>query len=394
MAERTTPDQPADQLAARRRAAEESTRDGGAAGAQVDGPPTGPEDHAPVQPEDLADVPGQGGVPLGDQSEGGGLSQAETPDAASVHDLGDSGGIEGPADQRADVQGIETGRDVLDLDELDDLLGGTQGVGGLDGRNPVGDAGRVGSAGEVPDFGDGGPLGHTPGGGFGEHAAGKLPAHQQAVLDGYDQEAREAAANGDYDAADAAAEKAQQFLQEVGAAPPDSGGDGGSKYDMVSNFGSGQEGPKQVWNSETGEVELVDGDTETNSEGFVTEAEQLKQTGTAASSEQQDGQPAEAGPPPTDGGGMAEDRTPDSGPEAPDLHRGFTDAYREHNWAAQRGADVDPNPNDDPGAVMDGSPDADHTDLHAEYEQGYVPDEADLEDTEIDSGIEEQFMDL
>lgn len=387
MAERTTND-PA---AASRRAPEDDVTREQRGDVHVDGGPVPLQEE--LRPEQEVEKPGEHGIPMGDQGEGGAMPEGATPDSVAAHDLSTDGlfDVEGPSDQRADTDGVELGRDVPGLDDLDDLLGGGQGVGGLDGRNPAGDAGHVGSAGEEPDFGDGGAIGH---GAWGlEGAAGKLPPHQQAVLDKFKQDASDAAANGDFEGVNDAAAKTEAFLKEIGASPAGGEEGGGSPYEVVTSFGSGQAGPKQVWNAETGEVEIVGEDAEVEGTPYGTETQQMKATGTAASSEQEDGQPAEQTPPPDDGG-LAEDRTPESGAEAPNLHQDFFDAYREHKWEADQGSEVNPNPMSDGGAVMDGMPDTDPVDMTAEYEEGYVPNEADLEDTELDSGIEEQFMDL
>lgn len=354
--------------------------------------PTGPAGAAAagqaLDPQDLIDRPGEQGT-LGDQGEGSAIPEHEAPEAGSVEAIGgDAVGIEGPTTDHGDIEQVGGGpASIGDMAELDDLLAGNQGYGGLDGRNDAGDAGHRGSAGEVPDFGAGsGGIGNPHAGILDKSAAGKLPSHQQAVLDQYNQEARDAAAKGDFDAANEAAEKTQNFLAEIGAGPPASG-DGGGKPELITNFGSGQAGPKQVWDPEKGEVVIVEEGTETEHEEYVSESAQLKATGTAASSPQDDGSS-----PPPDEGDLAEDQTPDSGTEAPDLHSDFYDQYQDMKFDAIRGADVDPNPNADYASVT-GDPDTDHTDLHAEYGEGYEPVDPDAyEGREIDTVPDEEFM--
>jgi hypothetical protein len=338
----------------------------------------GPEAHAalPVteQPEQVTGLTADG--PMGDVS-------IEGPAARAIHD---PGGLTGDGPQA----GLST-----QLDGLDDLLAGQGGYGGADGRNDASDAGGMGDpdAGE-PDFGATSPVGGAGWHGL-DGAAGKLNDWQKEYVNKLNDQMKEAQTNMDHEKVNKIAEEVAKFTAEArgetpGAAPATEG-EGDPKYDLITNYGSGAPGEtKQVWNPKTGEVEQVPADTPTNNQGFVTEAEQMKQTGTDSGGNQE----TPTTTPPAGGGGVAEDREWEG--EAPDMHADFIEAYHQQQTGADRGGAVDPNPEADSGmAVMDGDA-GDYEPYVAEYEPGteFTDDQIEAAEGRIDRVPDEEFMDL
>ena len=320
-----------------------------------------PADSVSVEPDsgleagDVVDRPDEPGQ-LGDQGESSGLPTHEDP-AVTVDRAVGSGDMqmEGPASDYADPN--EIGLDADPTLDVEDLLEAGQGYGGLDGRNPASDGG-----------GGTQPGNELPAGVLDQSAAGKIPTKQQDVLDVFKQAATEAAAAGDEVAANSIAKATADYLVEIGVkeeeqeAPADEAASGEGKW-QITTMGTGSGESRQVWDDELGEVVIVNPDVQTKGSKMGSEGVQMKATGTAASSSQ-DGQPA----PGADGAN--EDRGVEY--DAPDLHAGFTDAYRGHKIETTLGSDVDPDPNADGGTAI-GEPVTDFEPYVAEYDEGYSP---------------------
>lgn len=325
-----------------------------------------PEDLRPDAP-DLREAEAPGSLPEAEQPSsdhgvvGGGsenVGSVGTPAYDEVPDLPGAGS--GPVDAR-----------------LEAILNAEDTSGGLDGRNDA-------------QFGGGGatdPNAEAPSGGL-EGAAGKVPEHVQAVLDNYNAEAREAAAKGDYEEVDKIAGRTHQFLIDEGikTEPAESAASTGEGTDLITNFGSLGGGQKQVWDTESGEVKLVDSTEGSGGQGFVTEVAQMQQTGTAASGDGGEG----TAPPKTTGAN--EDRGEDSEglpDHVGDPSDGIDDEYQTVRFESATGGDVDPDPNADYDS-FGGPIDDDPTDYAAEYEQDVIePDEVDP--SQLDPHIDWEF---
>jgi hypothetical protein len=367
----------------------EQTKTAGAdAPLEVDAPTVLPEDPAALDAPATADA----------------LPAADRPLSESVETVaGDDMGLSGPGQvdhgEIADVGGDPATVDGL-AGELDGLLDAPDSSSGLDGRNPAADGGHATEPqpGAFHPDGSGDPdltIDTTMGGnpasdaGLGDgSAAGKLTERQQAVVDAYKAEANAAAADGDFDKADRAAQAVQDFLVEEGVREAPAAPTTAEGTEMITSYGSIGGGSKPVWNPKTGEVEQADSLEGVEHSRFVTESVQMEQTGTDADGDGGDG----TGEPPSTGGGV-EDRAP--GGDAPDRHRDFTDAFLESKLEAEGHGDIDPHP-DDVGGVAIGAPPTDVTSPVEQYEEGYAPapeyDVHDVDELHHDLTPEEEFL--
>jgi hypothetical protein len=343
-------------------------------------------DADPIDPAELVDTPTDPDG-LGPQGEGGAIPEPDV--AAEDHASGVAGDKVGSDDLTIDrspagpMEGFDAKYDPADLDEF---LEQKHGYGGADGRNPASDSGGpTQPADDVPGDSSS-PIGGNPYRGL-EGAAGKLPAHQQAYLDQLRNDAQTAAANGDFDAANDAAAKTEKYLVEIGQnAPPSDDVSEKPGLELVSNYGSGSGGPKQVWDTEKQEIVMVPEGTETDHQNFGSEGAQMKKTGTNAGGNQDT-------PSPDPNGGLNEDRGVEG--DAPDFHSGFTELYRGLKLEDALGGDIDPNPTDDSaGTTYDGPPpSADPTDVVANYGEDYNGTEADTSRVSADDAVpDEEFF--
>jgi len=193
------------------------------------------------------------------------MDVSEEPQSGGISESGfgtDDLAVERSVDEP--VVGLDEG---FDPDDLEQFLDNVEGGGGADGRNPANDGGGPRQPdGELPDGFDS-PIGGNPNSGL-DGAAGKLPPHQQAVLNDLKVRADAAAAENSFEKIDAIAEETENFLVEIGANPPpvENAEKTESDFDLISTMGAGTDGPQQVWDKEKGEVVMVSAETETNNE--------------------------------------------------------------------------------------------------------------------------------
>ncbi len=296
---------------------------------------------------------------------------AVDPRASQIGDVQ----LEPGADMAYDTIEAPAGSDPADfINEFDEAMAAGDAPGGLDGRND-----SVASGGHGTD-----PNAEPPAGGL-EGAAGRYPDHINAVLDQQRAAALQAAADGNFEEADRIAGETQQFLIDNGLkeAPSDE-----PTTELITNFGSGTDDPKQVWDSETGEVVEVSADTENESVPMGTEAEQLKQTGTAAS-----GDGGEGTSTPSNSTGANKLTTEDDAgvdDHIRDPSQGWGDEHEAIRWATATGGAVDPPP-EDVGTYTTDTMDADPDDMISipvgpedAAPHGELPDE-------IDNDIDHEF---
>lgn len=357
----------------------------------------------PLDPADVLDLPGPE-QRLADQAEGDQLPRAEQPTSDHHAGLGgeqlEEAGVTGPSDDRGEL--LE-GADPHDLDAVlgvEDLLAGDHADGGADGRNPA-DGGRApalpGTAGYEQAAGRA-----SDAAGAAEGTLGAVEPWQQDVLDRYKAEADAAAATGDFDGADKAAAKTEEFLAEIGARPPAASGAAEAPPEAGEDVDVGVTGSATpVATTADGELRQTEGQRELaeDFEGswleklsdFISSDTAATEKGQALQQAEQALDDVEAAPPPADPP-PNEDRTPDQGYEGPDLWGEFTDAYQEAKLAAIRGAEVDPDPNADPGGHV-APPDTDPTDFVAEYGPDVPADEGGT-GRPIDTLPDEEFYDV
>ncbi|MEO1056480.1 MAG: hypothetical protein AAFY28_06135 [Actinomycetota bacterium] len=289
-------------------------------------------------------------------------------------DIGDAR-FETGSDMADDTIEAPAGTDPADfINDFDEAMAAGDAPGGLDGRND-----SVASGGHATD-----PNAEAPTGGL-EGAAGRYPDHINAVLEQQRDAALKAAADGNFEEADRIAGETQQFLIDSGLkdAPPEE-----TPTEMITNFGSGTSDNKQVWDPEAGEVVEVSADTESESVPMGTVAEQLKQTGTAASGDGGEGTNA-----PSNSTGANKLTTEDDAgmdDHIRDPSRGWGDEHSEIRWETATGGAVDPPP-EEVGSWTTDTIDADPDDMISQpvgpedaAPYGEVPDE-------IDDDIDHEF---
>lgn len=364
--------------------------------------PLEPEDSPSLSldPADVVDTP-EATTGLGPQGEAGAMPEPDRPEAGGSHKPLDDLADRGVESQKSEYDAPEVAdEDPAGLDGIDEILAGKASYGGADGRNDASDLGGTG------DGLSGDPIGGLHGGDeptTDTGMFGKVPPEHQAVLDALKEEAQKAVANGDYEGAEAAAEKTHQFLVDNGYSEPTP--ETGPSVSLIPGFGSASSDSKPAWDEEKGEVVMVEQGTKTDTTGSGGGGGGLNpagQSGTSGSSGQsgtsgQSGSSDSSSPPPATGG-QNEDRGVESeeGPEIEGLDD-FTDQYRAHTMATTLGADVDPDPTDDPGGMTVEFDPVDGTDLTAEYEDGYVEVTHDLDAAtavlEDSATPDEEFMD-
>ena len=318
----------------------------------------------PVDPEDLAN-------PVDGDSMPTAASDEQAPDSLEGM-TGDGLGadLSSPKQPDADELGAET------IEDLDDLVVDTDGVGGLDGRGfDGGGSSNIGGPGYNDGLEDG-------------SAAGALPAHQQAVIDNYAAQAQEAAANGDYAEAARIGNEAANFMREIqGLEPVDfeaaeaeqetsiwddfwgDAGDAGKGFGVVGGLNKEQAEAAGITDVEKKELEVV-----------KTEVENLLD-------EEDSGQDAT--------GSGVDDYDESAGLGGSDPWQEFTDSYFEGKREADAGADIDPGP-DGGFDVAPEMGELNYTDTVAQYEEGAVVATYDVDDEfpEPDMTPDEEFYDV
>lgn len=370
------------------------------------------EDPDEVEPEEL--IPDVRPDHLADQGDAEFLPDTDRPNSADHGEVGDSDAVPGgPADQ-TDIDPAELGFDdqtLLDPD-LTELVDPGASPGGLDGRNDGGDGysgpGQPGpnSEEELAELDD--PS---------QSASDSLhDVNLEKINDILDSDLSEEDKQSELDKL---ADSIHGYQNGPDADAEESGPDagvldaGGSTTEASKeNDGKDENGEfthttgpslgaasdkdtKFAINKKTGEVEIIPKDQPTEGSKMGSEAAQMKETGTAASSPQNQGdKPDEKASTPED---TTQDLGHEAGYDAPDPHADFAKGVFDHQAAAEAGAEVNPNPNDDGDHASIAEVPTDTDPFTAEYEDGYVPiDESVAQDRadNFDITPDEEFMDL
>jgi len=345
---------------------------------------------------------------LDDQSLALGIPETEEPLSDDNSLSNDTNmGIDDPSVDRDDVDPFELG---LDSDstfgaDVEEALEAAPGFGGADGRNPASDSGGLTSPpqtsgdesgsrmpteynlDERTNFMGGNP--HAGAGFLDGAAAGKLPPHQQAILDSYNEAAQRAAAAGDHDGVAEIADQTHEFLVDIGQSEPPA--ETGGSITAPLTFTEG-EGVKSLPGAKAIQEKYKGTPFETASEnvtGTGTNTTKGKALDDVMKVLDELGSGSTGTTPP------AEDREQEF--DGPDVHGGFIDEYFGLKTEAELGADINPGPNDDPGTDQDGYVSSDSEPFVAEYAEGHTePTEEDLEKAMERGGppIEWEFFDV